>query len=51
MVAWLVHGTPGTDSDEPDGMPHWSAENAEDVLRFMLAIYESSETGKRVTLG
>jgi predicted dehydrogenase len=44
FLAWLVHGTPGPDG----GMPHWTAEDATEVLRFMLAAYRSSEANAPV---
>ena len=46
MLAWLVHGTPGPDG----GMPHWSAEEATEILRFVLAAYASSEHNAPVLL-
>jgi predicted dehydrogenase len=46
FLAWLVHGTEGPDG----GMPHWSAEDATEVLRFMLAAYRSSEENRPVRL-
>jgi predicted dehydrogenase len=46
MLAWLVHGTPGPD----DGMPHWTAEDATEILRFVLAAYASNQSNAPVLL-
>jgi predicted dehydrogenase len=50
LLAWLVHGTPGPDGDPATGMPHWSAEDATQVLRFVEAAYASSEANAPVRL-